>query len=216
MPSEEILKYFETTADRETRDDLRLAINLVEGNKVAIDCGCGAGSDIAFLRSHDFFVNAFDIEEESINRCRIRFKGDSHVVLSQATFSTFKYPNASLLVADASLFFCPAQDFNEVWSKITNALLPEGVFSGSFLGPDDTMAGPNYKKESYWPEVLVFSEEKVKHLFNNYNIKSFTEHRTSGKTPDGEPHQWHIFSVVAKKESNKASQPTPKSGAAEL
>ena len=89
MPSEEILKYFEATADRVTRDDLRLAVRLVEGNKVAIDCGCGAGSDIAFLRSHDFFVHAFDIEEESINRCKIRFKGDSKVLLSQNSFNTF-------------------------------------------------------------------------------------------------------------------------------
>jgi len=133
MSSEEIFKYFETTADRETRDDLRLGVSLVGGNKVAIDCGCGAGSDIAFLRSYDFLVHAFDIEEESINQCRKRFKGDSEVLLSQATFNTFKYPNASLVVAESSLFFCPAQDFSEVWSKITDALLPEGVFSGSFM-----------------------------------------------------------------------------------
>lgn len=204
MSSEEILKYFEATADRVTRDDLSLAVSLVEGNKVAIDCGCGAGSDIAFLRSHDFFVNAFDIEEESINRCRIRFKGDSEVLLSQDSFNTFKYPNASLIVADASLFFCPEQEFSEVWNKITDALLPKGIFSGSFLGPEDTMAGPDYNKELYWSEVLVFTKEEVKNLFYNYKIESFTEHTTSGKTPDGQPHHWHIFSVVAMKESNNA------------
>lgn len=216
MPSEEILKYFDTTKDRETRDDLRLAVNLVEGNKVAIDCGCGAGSDIAFLRTRGFLVHAFDIEEASIVRCRMRFKDDKDVLLSQASFKTYSYPRASLVVADASLFFCPKEDFGEAWSKITNALIPNGVFSGSFLGPEDTMAGPHYNKEPYWPEVLVLTEEQVKELFSNYKIESFTEHRTSGKDPNGEQHQWHIFSVVAKKESNKASQPTPESGAAEL
>lgn len=216
MPSKEILRYFDTTANRQTRDDLRLAVNLVEGDKVAIDCGCGAGSDIAFLRSHDFFVHAFDIEKESISRCRVRFESDSKVLLSQASFRTFKYPKASLIVADASLFFCPAQEFSEVWGKITDALLPKGIFAGSFLGPDDTMAGPSYNKEIYWSDVLVFSKEQVENLFANYKIESFTEHRTSGKIPDGQPHQWHIFSVVAKKESYKAPQPTPKSGAAEL
>jgi len=216
MPSEEILRYFETTEDRETRDDLRLAVSLVEDNKVAIDCGCGAGSDIAFLRTHGFLVHAFDIEEESIARCRRRFKDDRDVLLSQTSFKTYRYPRASLVVADASLFFCPKEDFGEVWSKITNAILPNGVFSGSFLGPEDTMAGPHYNKVSYWPEVSVLIEEQVNELFSNYKIESFTEHRTSGRNPDGGPHQWHIFSVVAKKESNKVIKPKPKSGGAEL
>jgi len=216
MPSEEILKYFDTTADKETRDDLRLAVSLVQGDKIAIDCGCGAGSDIAFLREHDFFVHAFDIEEESIARCRVKFKGDSNVLLSQDSFNTYKYPDASMIVADASLFFCPAREFSEVWRKITDALLPNGIFSGSFLGPEDTMAGPDYNKERYWPEVSVLSTEEVKTLFLGYKIESFTEHKVAGKTPDGTPHQWHIFSVVARKESNKASQSTPKIGAVEL
>ncbi|MDN3652523.1 class I SAM-dependent methyltransferase [Thalassotalea ponticola] len=199
MPSKEILKYFDATVDRKTRDDLKLAVNLVDDIKVAIDCGCGAGSDISFLRSQDFIVHAFDIEAESISLCRKRFEDDRDVLLSQASFKTYSYPSASLVVADASLFFCPKEDFGEVWRKITNSLIPNGVFSGSFLGPEDTMAGPDYNKESYWPDVLVLTEEQVKKLFSNYKIESFSEHRTSGKTPDGEPHQWHIFSVVAKK-----------------
>ena len=203
MPSEEILKYFDNTAERETRDDLRLAVSLVEGDKIAIDCGCGAGSDIAFLRSHDFFVHAFDIEEESIARCKVKFKGDSKVLLSQDSFNTYKYPDASLIVADASLFFCPAQEFDEVWRKITDALLPNGIFSGSFLGPEDTMAGPDYDKERYWPEVSVLSTKELKKLLWDYKIESFTEHKKSGKTPDGTPHKWHIFSVVARKKPDK-------------
>lgn len=210
MTSEEILKYFAATADRETRDDLKLAVSLVKGNKIAIDCGCGAGSDIAFLRSHDFFVHAFDIEEESITRCRSRFKGDNQVLLSKNSFNTFKYPDASLIVADASLFFCPKQEFRDVWGKITDALLPKGIFSGSFLGPEDTMAGPDYNRTPYWPEILVTTKEEVKNLFFNYKIESFTEHKKSGKTPDGQQHQWHIFSVVATKKSNNTPQPTQK------
>ncbi len=210
MPLNAILRYFDATYDRETREDLRLAVSLVGDNKIAIDCGCGAGSDIAFLRSHGFLVHAFDIEEEAILRCGKRFEDDNGVHLSQATFNTYNYPNASLIVADASLFFCPEQEFSEVWNKITDALLPKGIFSGSFLGPEDTMAGPGYNKESYWPDILVFFEEEVKNLFDNYNIESFTEHKTSGKTPDGQPHQWHIFSVVAKKESTRTPRPTQK------
>lgn len=206
VPSKEILEYFDSTASSETRDDLRLAVELVNEPKIAIDCGCGAGSDIAFLRAKGFRVYAFDIESEAIERCRERFSYDKSVTLSQDTFSTFDYPSASLILADASLFFCPENEFGEVWCKITQSLLPGGMFVGSFLGPEDTMAGPNYKKEAYWPEVLVVSEEKVRRCLGSYKIESFTEHKTSGKTPDGELHQWHIFSVVARKESNKSSK----------
>lgn len=208
MPSKEILRYFDASGDREIRDDLRLAVSLVEGNKAAIDCGCGAGSDISFLRSHGFLVHAFDIEEEAISRCGKRFENDNGVHLSLASFISYNYPNASLIVADASLFFCSKEEFGEVWNKITDALLPKGIFTGSFLGPEDTMARRDYNREPYWPDVLVFSKEEVKDLFCDYKIDSFTEHRTSGKTPDGQPHQWHIFSVVATKESNNTLQPT--------
>ena len=205
MSSKEILKYFDATADRETRDDLRAAVNLLEGPKVAIECGCGAGSDIAFLRSHGFLVHAFDIEEESIERCQKRFRDDRNVKLSQASFNSFDYPSASLIVADASLFFCPEYEFSEVWRKITESLVENGIFCGSFLGPEDTMAGPNYNKEAYWADIFTLSEEQVRHWFKGFNIESITEHRTSGKTPDGEPHHWHIFSVVARKETNNGN-----------
>ena len=72
-PSKEIMEYYDSTSNRKTRDYLRLAVKLVDGPRVAIDCGCGAGSDIAFLRSNGFLVHAFDIEPESIARCQVRW-----------------------------------------------------------------------------------------------------------------------------------------------
>ncbi len=199
MSTQEIIRYFDATENRPTRDDVKLAVSLVEGDKVAIDCGCGSGSDIAYLRTRGFRVYAFDIDEQSILRCEKRFQGDLEIKLSRSSFNTYRYPQASLVVADASLFFCSMKDFDEVWGKITEAILPGGLFSGSFLGPEDTMAGPLYDKASYWPDILVLSEIEVKKLFNKFSIVSFTEHRSSGVAPDGKPHQWHIFSVVAKK-----------------
>ncbi|MEJ2180097.1 MAG: class I SAM-dependent methyltransferase [Gammaproteobacteria bacterium] len=205
MPSNEKQKYFDATADRETRDDLKNAVKLVETPKVAIDCGCGAGSDIAFLISEGFIVHGFDIEKESIERCQKRFEDDDHVHLSQDSFISFEYPSASLIVADASLFFSHEDEFGKVWRKINDSLIPNGIFCGSFLGPEDTMAGSSYNKEAYWPDVLTLSEEQVKDCFREFKVVSFTEHKTSGVAPGGEPHNWHIFSVVAKKESNNGN-----------
>jgi hypothetical protein len=79
-------------------------------------------------------------------------------------------------------------------------LIQQGIFCGSFLGPDDTMASSNYDKDAYWSDVLVFKEEQVKsHFRNNYEIINFTEHWSSGESPDGKTHEWHIFSVIARK-----------------
>lgn len=204
MPSREISKYFDATEHRDTRNDLKTAVELVEGPRIAIDCGCGAGSDIAFLRDKGFVVHAFDIEPEAIARCQKRFGGDDKVTLSQDSFSTFQYPNASLIVADASLFFCPEHEFDEVWSKINQSLHPNGVFVGSFLGPEDTMAGSGYDRGAFWPNVLVANERTVKAWLKSFEVVSFTEHKKSGKAPGGGDHQWHIYSVVARKESDNS------------
>jgi SAM-dependent methyltransferase len=202
MPGVEISKYYDATEDRETRSDLAFALSIMNGPKIAVDCGCGAGADIDYLLANDFKVYGFDIEDESISRCKTRFKNQKDVVLSIADFASYDYPKASLVVADASLFFCPRPDFNEAWKSMSGCLHPEGVFCGSFLGPLDSMAGPTYDKSVFWPDVTVFNETEVKAFFKGFEIRRFTEHKTSGNTPQGTHHDWHIFSVVAKK-SNK-------------
>jgi len=199
MPSKEITGYFRATRNKKTRDDLALAVTLVGSSKIAIDCGCGAGSDIEFLRSEGFRVYAFDIEQEAIECCQERFSEDDEVILSLASFTDFQYPSASLVLADSSLFFCPDNVFTDVWGKITSSIEPDGVFVGSFLGSQDTMAGPEFDRSVYWPDVLVASEQQVRAWMEGFNIVSLNVHRSEGYATDGKPHRWHIISVVAQK-----------------
>ena len=215
-PSKEILEYYDSTSNRETRDDLRLAVQLVDDTdvdgsrddeiKVAVDCGCGAGSDIAFLRSKGFIVHAFDMEQESIARSQKRFGDDKDVLLSQATFTTFEYPRASLIVADASLYFCPEDEFHLAWRRITASLLPGGIFVGSFLGPEDTMASPNNNNEALWSEVWISTQKQVREMLNGFETINFTEYRTTGESIGRETHDWHIFSVIARKEAMQGAE----------
>ena len=199
MPSAEISDYYDATEDRKIRSDLRFALSILRGPKIAVDCGCGAGADIDYLLENGFKIYGFDIEDESISRCKRRFKNNTNVVLSREGFETYDYPAASIVVADASLFLCANADFDGVWAKISECLYNQGVFCGSFLGPLDTMAGPTYDKDAFWPEVTVFEANDVRALFQGFEIHHFTEHRSSGNTSQGTPHDWHIFSVVAKK-----------------
>ena len=199
MTTIEKSEYYADTAHSETRSDLVLATSLVGANKIAVDCGCGAGSDIAYLRAEGFTVHAFDIEEASIRICKERFKEDKQVSLTQDSFSSFNYPKSSLVVADASLFFCPESEFDSVWDKIYQSLDLGGIFCGSFLGPNDTMASPDFDRDAFWPNVLVFEEGALRSKLKGFELIKFTEHNVTGKTPKGIPHQWHIYSIVAKK-----------------
>ena len=201
MTRHQISTYYDATAESETREELKFSVGICEAPKIAIDCGCGAGSDIAFLLAHGFKVHAFDIEEDSISRCKARFKGNPDLKLYQAGFDTFDYPEASLVLADASLFFCQPNKFDEVWDNICRSLGNTGVFCGSFLGLEDSMARDDYNKDEIWPDVLAFDEEQVKNCFSQFEILRFNEHRSSGETPQGTPHHWHIYSVVARKTS---------------
>jgi len=183
MSTEAKKQYYDATENSQVRSDLSDAVGLLGGNKIAIDCGCGAGADIQFLRVNGFTVHAFDIEEEAITRCKKRFKGDVKVILSQDGFSSFSYPSASLILADASLFFCPQVEFGSVWNSIRKSLVPNGIFCGSFLGPNDTMAGPDYDKAAFWPEVIYFTADEVRKHFIGFDVVKWTEHEMSGKTP---------------------------------
>jgi len=199
MPSLEISKYYDATEGREIRPDLVHALTLAPHPKVAVDCGCGAGADIDYLLREGFVVHGYDNEEEAISRCESRFPTRPDLTLKVDDFCSFDYPSASLVVADASLFFCAKRDFSLAWRKIRECLVPGGVFCGSFLGPEDTMAGPDYDRAAYWPEICVFDRQEVRSIFDGFTIHRFTEHKTSGKTPDGKKHNWHIFAAIAQK-----------------
>jgi len=61
--------------------------------------------------------------------------------------------------------------------------VPNGIFCGSFLGPNDTMAGPDYDKAAFWPEVIYFTADEVRKHFIGFDVVKWTEHEMSGKTP---------------------------------
>ena len=114
----DLQRYFDETAERDTRDDLRFAVSeLTAKQRIAVDCGCGAGADIGYLSGEGFSVHAFDIEAEAIARCQHRYGNIEGITLAVSTFVEFNYPACSLVVADASLFFCPQPAFAKVPGK---------------------------------------------------------------------------------------------------
>lgn len=61
------------------------------------------------------------------------------------------------------------------------------------------MATPNYINSGYWAGTLTFTKAELESIFKKYRILRFQEHTSEGMAPNGKPHTWHIFSIVAKK-----------------
>lgn len=104
---------------------------------IAIDCGCGAGNESAYLLSKGFNVHAFDISIDAQKVCAERFKDDSKFIFYHESFENFNFPSASLIIASSSLFFCDPNYFYSVIKRIIKALPEGGILVVDLLGTQD-------------------------------------------------------------------------------
>ena len=187
-------KFYEKAINRQHSPRTERAVILNESsNKVAIDCGCGTGSDISYLNSQGYEVFGFDINPDSIAICRDRFGGESGIHVVQSSFSEFQYVNASLIIANASLFFVEPEQFQSAWTAIDDNLVKGGVFAGDFMGKNDSWAN------DFHTPLTTLTKEELLSLFSNFEIIEFNERDADGTTMVGESKHWHIYSVVAVK-----------------
>ncbi|MEJ2764810.1 class I SAM-dependent methyltransferase [Photobacterium sp. MCCC 1A19761] len=163
------------------------------GLNVAVDCGCGAGGDIQFLREQGYQVHGFDINADSIEICRQRFEQDPLIDISQDSFEDFDYPTTGVLIANASLYFAEPTQFARTWQSITDAIEIGGVFAGGFMGVADDWATHSDHT------ITALSRLQVEALFDGFTILKFEERNQPGKTALGRHKHWHTFSVVARK-----------------
>ncbi len=164
-----------------------------ELSKTALDCGCGTGSDIAYLLEQGFDVHGFDVRQEPLDVCRQRFSGSPRLQLTQADFSDFCYSPVSFVIANSSLFFCPQPAFPQVWQTLVAALPVGGVFSGDLLGVHDSWVNsPDH-------DVSAFTASEVDELFAGFKIIYRHERDEQGKTALGRSKHWHMHTVIARK-----------------
>jgi SAM-dependent methyltransferase len=186
--------YYEKSLTRKHLPRTELALKLNRSNlNVAIDCGCGAGGDLAYLEQQGYQVHGFDINQDAIRICDARFSGNSSISISQATFENFDYPRSGVVIANSSLFFANPEKLHDIWHSIESSLLVGGVFAGDFMGTDDSWA------VGYRSHTAPLSKQKVTDLFANFEIIDFHERNERAETTLKKIKQWHTFSVVAVK-----------------
>ncbi|PVZ68446.1 SAM-dependent methyltransferase [Pelagibaculum spongiae] len=158
---------------------------------VAVDCGCGIGRDSAWLLEQGFSVFGFDNAEQAIEVCLQRFVDQPHAHFMVSNFADYQYPEANLLIANASLFFCPEADFPTSWKNIVTALKSSGIIHVDLLGVDDSWVNdPEFN-------VSAFTRKEVDALFKNFEIVKIKERNEDGTTAIGTAKHWHSFHILA-------------------
>ena len=163
------------------------------GLRVAVDCGCGTGSDIAYLNGRGYTVHGFDNNPQAIGICKERFKEDDNVYLVAQGFDEFAYPKTGILIANSSLYFAAPKTWQITWESITNALQPKGVFVGDFMGVKDSWAN------QYRNHTLPLELNEIVTMFEDFDILQLNVRDELGTTAIGKEKHWHTYSVIAVK-----------------
>ena len=185
-------QYYEKSLSKKHAPRTELAIKLNESNvKIAIDVGCGTGSDTSYISKLGYKVQGFDINPDSTAICNKRFVNDPQVTITEASFESFMYPKCGVVIANSSLFFADPVQFEVTWKRIIDSLEFGGVFAGDFMGLNDSWA------LGYRTPTTSMNRSEVEALFNIFEIIRFHERDEIGKTTIGKTKHWHTFSVVA-------------------
>jgi SAM-dependent methyltransferase len=187
-------EYYEKVINFPHRPLLEWAATLNQSSiQTAIDCGCGTGSDSAYLAQLGYKVHCFDINSKSIEICRKRFSTQPNISVLESSFESFRYPKAGLVVAHSSLFFCDPAALSDSWWMISKSIQSGGVCCGDFMGLNDSWA------ENSNHTITALSEAQISSLLKPFEILKFTERDEAGRTAVGKSKHWHTYTVVARK-----------------
>jgi tellurite methyltransferase len=157
---------------------------------VAIDLGCGAGTETLALLARGWTVTAVDGAPEAIVRLRasVGLEDAARLTTVLSPFHEVEFPDADFVHASVSLPFCPPREFAEVWRRVRNALRPGAIFAGHFFGPNDSWAGT--------PDMTFQTREELDALLAGFDVQLLKEQDEDGEAVSG-PKHWHAFHVIA-------------------
>ena len=185
--------YYRANDGREPRPMLLEVLARYDRPGQAVDLGCGAGIDTVAMLERGWDVLAIDAEAEAIERLRARAPADAATRLRTrlAPMEEVDLPEADLVWASFSLFFCDPDRFPRVWGRIASALGSDGRMAGQLLGDRDTWADGE--------GISSFDRDAALALFDGWSLERFEEDENDGEACSG-PKHWHVFHVVARRD----------------
>ncbi len=187
--------YYRAIAGRGPRPLLQAALSLfpeAAGGRLAIDLGCGDGTETLFLLDRGWRVLAVDGEPEAIALLceRVPAADRGRLAARLASFADLALPPADLIFAGFSLPFCPPEAFATLWPRLVAALRPAGVLAVHLFGDRDGWAGHagmTFQRAEALPALLagltVVHQREIEH---------------DGPSGAG-PKHWHTFEIIAQR-----------------
>ncbi|HAZ7572025.1 class I SAM-dependent methyltransferase [Legionella sp. PATHC032] len=164
-------------------------------SKLAIDLGCGAGMDVMELLRGGWSVIAIDSQLAAIDSLFSSVQELTWVNHLKTVVSSFEtlnsLPEVNLINASFSLPFLKPVYFYKFWNVILRGLEPDGRFSGSFFGFNDSW--------NTRTDMTFLNREMICHLFTQFKIEYFQEEEKDEMDALGYYKHWHKFYIVAKK-----------------
>lgn len=185
--------YYAATAGGGPRDTLLQALaSWTAPPGSALDLGCGTGRDSLALLQKGWQVLAIDAEDEALSQLRQRTPAALQAGLTtlQARFETVELSGCDLINSSFALPFCEPLAFAELWTRITRAIRPGGLFCGQLFGERDSWATKG---------VTVVDAANLQQLLMGWEVLQQREEEEDGHTPVGKPKHWHIHHLVLRR-----------------
>lgn len=160
-----------------------------EKNIVAIDLGCGDGTDInALLMVADKVVA---IDSSLSSKKVVEEKFNKGVEFNLDSFEEVDLPSCHIVNASYSLPFCNRKAFLNLWEKIESSLVKDGIFCGHFFGVNSINLNNNI--------LTLLEEEVILDLFKKFKIVEIKEEMKPYFHRNKYVGERHIYSVIARK-----------------
>lgn len=191
------LEYQERTAHRPVTDYFAAAMRFVDGDngdgRLAVDLGCGGGSETRELLARGWRVFATDAGPDSKRLVTERTPLDHRLRLEHVhgKFHEVDLPQADLVYAQYSLPFAD-DDLEAAVDAAIGGVKPGGAFVGQLFGHNDTWAGDG---------AASVDREWIEAKFREFSELEIDEQDFEGSYGGSEANQkrWHVFHIHARR-----------------
>lgn len=180
--------FFNQTVNADMRFLYKKFLNKLPQKKGKIlDLGCGSGRDSKFFKELGFEMVALDLSEELAKKASIYI--GQEVIIKDMRDLNFKNEFIGVW-ACASILYLPIKDIKEIFNKIFESLIPNGIFYASFK-----FGNKDYIKDGR--EFTCFNFERFFQCFPEFKENIIEIFETHDVRAGKEEEKW--FNLILKK-----------------